>query len=1232
MPKLFSELAVIGLFCCVAIVLNAPFAQAQDENNGKLKGIVHDIADRSLGVAGATVTAFNEKQGIITRAALTNSLGEYVIDYLPPGQYTLSAVCEAPACTGYTTVWASKAPFVINVGRESAPEPPPLSLGKISQPPPPLPPVIADSLPVNLTDGTRSLNITGDVLNALPLSGQRSFDQLALLAPGVAPPPQATGDTVGPGLGAGVGTSGQFAVNGLRSRGNNFTVDGSDNNDEDIGVRRQGFTALTPQPIESLQEFHIKTLLPRAQFGRNLGAQVNAVSQYGGRNFHGAMFGFFTDRRLKARDAFDQVAAPDAPTETELKTGDGRPVLLRVNGPDRPLRVANRIVGESPTTRGQYGGVIGGPLVGEQSFFFASFEQRRLRAMKEAHFAVPTVAERSLFGKGEVGFTEVANGQTREIYPTAGKGDAYFSLFPFANNAGGPYGVNTYTEQLKADADASIASFRIDRNFKLRGHAQLLAARYNFSDDDTTLPVTGESLFSSMRALVRTHNLSVFLSGRLGQKLSQSARASYGRTRLDFNEVRDPFLSPSTLAGVPFLLNARFYSNVTRPSLPQPIYQLFPTINTELFTNPVGQVIVSGYSPIGVDVYNFPQSRANNTLQFTDVLNYAGANHQLAFGGDFRRTQLNSRLDRNFRSLALFSGSLNAARLLDPLKSLAPPDGFYRGADFVAASAATGFLQTQAIAADSTIGLRYWQNNFFFEDQIRLGRRFKLTLGVRYEINTVPREVNRRVESSFDSPEVAQFIAEEKRLFGVSGFERFLAGRRDIFKGDHNNIAPHVAFAWSPFKNGRTAVRGGYGIYYDQIPGAVISQSRSVFPRFLSINLAGANGLLAGLTAFNPSSLSRSGTLNIYDPQNPSTKAEDFLGYLLKLNGIKSSVSNTQNAASPSFVLPSIDLTTPYSQHWSLMAEREFYPGLLASLAYVGTKGTHLLRFATPNLGVNAVPVILGKTISGSQYGFQGSVVSPGDGFRRPYPFLGAFTSIESDAASVYHSLQAELGARLARGVHLTAAYTWSHAIDDVSDLFDLAGGRSLPQNSLDSDERGDANFDLRHRLAAGFVWDLSGRERKGLLGAWRLAGIVALQTGQPFTVISSVDVNLDGNLTDRLQTTEGVREVNEGALRYQFPTSFAAQRALLAADRTDGAVGRNTFRAPGAATVDVAASKSLRLAETQAIEFRAEVFNLLNRTHFGIPAHTLFTPALGRSVNTTVAARTVQLALRYKF
>src|SRR5256886_17260525 len=146
-----------------------------------------------------------------------------------------------------------------------------------------------------------------DQVEALPLGGTtltRSFDELALLLPGVAPPPETQGGVSGPGVGPGVGSAGQFAVNGMRSRANNFTVDGSDNNDEDIGVRRQGFVALIPQPIESIKEFQVITLLAPAQYGRNVGSQVNAVSKSGGNETHGTAYTFFNSSQLNARNFF----------------------------------------------------------------------------------------------------------------------------------------------------------------------------------------------------------------------------------------------------------------------------------------------------------------------------------------------------------------------------------------------------------------------------------------------------------------------------------------------------------------------------------------------------------------------------------------------------------------------------------------------------------------------------------------------------------------------------------------------------------------------------------------------------------------------------------------------------------------------------------------------------------------------------------------------------------------
>jgi hypothetical protein len=1129
--------------------------------------------------------------------------------------------------------------FVVNIIDPSIVVPPPLLLNKIGAQPPavclpiaPGPtPVIAAKRMVNLEDATRSAIFDQRTMLAVPLTGTRSFDQFAMLAAGVVPSPQAIGDTVGPGVGPGVGTSGQFTVNGVRPRANNFTVDGSDNNDEDIGVRRQGFTALVPQSVESLQDFHITTLLPRSQFGRNLGAQVNAVSLGGGKGLHGTLYGFYTDRHLKARDAFDLTGGPASfPLR---RTSDGNEIVIRRLEAGRPisepLNPLNPVKGEIPFTRAQYGFVVGGPVTKKNTFFLSSFERKDINAARESNFAVPTVAERGLFGKGETGLFV----GTQPAFPTSTVGDSYFSLFPFPNNPRGPYALNTYTEQLPASADGSIFSIKLSQRTKAFDIEHSFTGRYNFTDDETTLPVTGEALFSTLRANIRTQNLSLFVTSALLDALSNEMRFSYGRTRLGFDEVRNPFLrSSSKLRDTPFLLNATKLSNNATPGEKMTVYQSGSDTES-LDTSPIGQVIVSGFSPLGVDVFNFPQDRANNTFQFADTVIYNLTNHHLTGGIDLRRTQLNSRLDRNFRSIALFSGSLDIAGALRNQVDGSRP--FFLGADFVAAGAATGFFQTQAIVPDATIGLRQWQSNFFFSDQIKIHQRLRLTLGLRYELNTVPEEVNRRIESTFTSTEVQGLIAEEKQRFGRSGFELYLAGRRRLYQNDFNNLAPHLAFAWDPFKSGKTAVRGGYGIYYDQIPGAVISQSRSVFPRFLPINLAGVQ-TDERLIAFNPVRLSCDDrlpldqcTLNTFNARSQASRgASNFLEYLLRLNQ-EAGVS----AAGPGFVLPIADMVTPYAQHWGLTIEREVSSGLLASLAYAGTKGSHLLRFATPNLGANGIPRVERLVPQGPILVFHGSVLPPGKNAQRLFPLLGAFTSIESDANSIYHSLQAEASLRLTRGIQFTSAYTWSHAIDEVSDLFELAGARGLPQDSFDRrGERGDANFDVRHRFVSSFVWDLPWQPRRKLLGGWQLAGIVTQQTGQPFTVNSSVDVNLDGNLTDRLNTLVGVREVNRGSLRYEFPTTAVDQFKLLAAANVDGAIGRNTFRAPGIAAVDLAINKHIQFTERHQVEWRTEVFNLFNRTHFGMPVRTLFTPGLGRSVSTTLPARTVQFALRYKF
>ncbi|HYP28071.1 MAG TPA: carboxypeptidase-like regulatory domain-containing protein [Blastocatellia bacterium] len=1202
-PKLFC------LFISVCLVANcAAIALAQGQTTGAIQGRVYEIGT-STPVAQAVISVLNEETEL-ERTTITDAEGNYFIATLPPGLYKLSATAQ-----GYETDPLSTTNnFRVRLAKTNLVQPPPIGLRRASTPA--TTPTAQQTGEqnfeqlVNTSNATRGGNYDRRQILALPLAGIRTFDQLALLEPGVVPPPLAIGGVVGPGVGPGVGTSGQFSVNGLRSRANNFTIDGSDNNDEDIGVRRQGFTTLVPQPIESIQEFQIATLLPLPEFGRNMGAQVNAVSRSGGVGFHGIAYGFLTDRRLMARDVFDFEGGP---AEFALRSR-GRQVLL--NG--QPLTVDNPVGGENPFTRAQYGFVLGGPIARQRTHFFVAFEREDINASKESHFAVPTVADRGLFRRGDVGLRTVNNDP---VFPASLTGSAFFSLFPFPNNPLGPYGDYTYTEVLPADADGNIFSVRLDHNI---GQDHLLTGRYNFTQDRTILPVTGEALFSSLEPRVRTQNLSLFFNSALSSRSSNQLRLSYGRTNLEFDEVRNSALLESDrFPGQPFLLNAPLIVNASLPGNNPLFLNLGPSgFDTEDLTGPLGQVRVSGFSPIGTDVFFFPQGRTNNTYQLADTYVLNLTNHRLTAGFDIRRTQLNSFLERNFRPLAVFSAAADLSPQQISTQQGSNVGGFLLGRDFAAAGAPTGFFQTQALVPDSTIGLSYWQHNFFFSDQIRVRPNFTLTLGLRYELNTVPSEMNDRIESTFDSPEVATFISIERQAFGVSGLEQILDGRDRIYERDNNNFAPHVAFAWDPFGEGRTSIRGGYGIYYDQILGAVISQSRNVFPSFLTVNTAGL-GTRGGpsegqtrLQSINPAEFAAPGTLNTYNRALFGDPAI-FLTALALNNNL---------ASGPGFVLPASNLETPYAQHWSLTFEQELARDFLFSVGYVGTKGVHLLRLGTPNLGPNAIPVvtnILAVPESSlpnfpSFPGFFGTVVPPALGATgtsaRPFPLLGAVTTIESDANSNYHGLQVQVNKRLAHGVQFTTAYTWSHAIDEVSDLFDLEGAPALPQNPFNlRAERASANFDVRHRFAYSLIWDLPFWKQNDFLGGWQIASIGQFQTGQPYTLLFCCDLNLDGNLTDRISDPSG--------------------GDLLTS-------GRNNFRAPGVATVDLSVNKSFRFNDRNSLEFRTEVYNLFNRTHFGIPVHQLFfagfeaEPLTNRNlfVDTRVPKRTIQFGLKYFF
>ena len=1238
--------AAFTFFLLLLFIVGLPLrAHAQDTVTGAFEGTISD-SQTGAALKGALVEIINQQTGVAI-SLRADYRGRFYQGLLIPGIYRIRV--SNPGYESREVLQRLKITYTGEV------VPVPVALDPASNVPVPVTsptpaPAAADTdirASIITIDARRSGSFTEEEVSALPLGAStfgRTFDELALLLPGVAPPPQTQGSVAGPGVGPGVGSAGQFAVNGLRSRANNFTVDGSDNNDEDIGVRRQGFVALIPQPIESVQEYQVITLLAPAQFGRNIGGQVNAVSKSGGNETHATLFGTFNSSQLNALNFFDTTFG----TATTALRASGKAVLK--NG--KPLAVTNQSSGEDSFTFTQGGLVIGGPLVpsapGKSSlFYFISAEGQITNAIKESSFAVPTVEERGIFGSGATGLSrDPFSGAAIVAFPTTVSGDAVFSLYPFPNNPNGIYGSNTLTQALPAGGQSKNLSGKVDGNFLIRKHAQSITSRYNFTDDWRDIPVVGGAIFSTIRPRIRTQNFSNFLNSEIGgpggSTIFNQVRASYGRTRLVFDENRDQtFLRPSRLANSlrpnerRFLLNAPLFVNDTIPTSAAVLYDSFFNFGTEDILGPMGQVEIAGFSPVGVDVFNFPQQRVNNTYQLADNLTFRKGNHSFTFGLDLRRTDLSSDLPRNARPLLTFNGAPGAQRSSAGVVQLS---GFVRPVDLAAASAPSGLVQTVQANPDSRVDLRYYQYNFFGQDDWRVRPNLSLSLGFRYEYNTPVEETQRRIEKTFNNSSLSL----------VPGLGTFLAGRQRIYDPDRKGFGPRVGFAYSTHLLGASrlsVIRAGYGVFYDQALGAVVSQSRNVFPNFLTLNFAG--GLPgAGGVGFNISDptlpffpctdangtrflpIVQPGTLNTLNPNVP-------LSCLVAIN--------TSFPGGFGFTLPERKLRMPSAQHYSVAWEQEMNRNAVMSVAYVGTQGRHLLRLTTPNLGPNAFLLPTAINVVSFQPNVVGVALGPGQlpagngvSGGRPVNQAGSVAIYESSANSRYDSLQVQLRGRFRRATQYQFSYTLSRATDDVSDIFDLAGAPALPQNSLTfAGERGPANFDVRHRFTYSFVASLPAlRNRapvmRALFGKVQVAGSGTFRTGQPFTVNSIFDVNLDGNLTDRLDNTNGL--VVTGDRRQPLRLTAPDPTTLLAPIGQNGRVGRNTFRAGNVIELDLSVSKDFLSSGPRRLVLRADIFNFINRSNFGVPVRWLGAAGFGQATDTITPGRRVQFEVKYAF
>jgi hypothetical protein len=486
---------------------------------------------------------------------------------------------------------------------------------------------------------------------------------------------------------------------------------------------------------------------------------------------------------------------------------------------------------------------------------------------------------------------------------------------------------------------------------------------------------------------------------------------------------------------------------------------------------------------------------------------------------------------------------------------------------------------------------------YFIQDDYKVTSRLTLNLGLRYEFATPPREKNNNF-ANFDPKTGATIFAKDGDIFD-----------RSLIHPDRNNFAPRIGFAYSP--TSRWVIRGAYGIFYTH----TVRQGRE------------------GLLGFNPPFL----VDNLIQTNVMGAQAVPSAAPFRLVNGYPSGLLDP-NTLNPTTVLRRAqdpNQRTPYIQQYNFGIQYELLKDLLLDVAYVGNKGTKLNGFR--NLNQRAVTT----NANGSQ--------SAG---ARPFPTLGDIQWMENRVNSSYHSLQTRLEKRFSAGLTGLISYTWGKALTQSPDHISTSGGGAgvdvgtfrQPQdgNNLRA-ERGLAEFDIKHRFVASYIYELPfGRGRRFgndwnaaadlLLGGWQVTGIHALQSGLGLTATlgGATVLNIGGERLARPNLAgDPVLPESQRTLQKWFNTDAFA--AFNPSPRAFGTAGVGIMRGPGLVNFDFTLAKNFNLTERRYFQFRTELFNAFNRANFGPPNIARDSSGFGQILS-AANARIIQFGLKFYF
>jgi hypothetical protein len=1202
-------MAAVRLWLCMFVLALALPLGLRAQDTGYISGTVTDKTGAA--VAGAEV-ALTDAAGSLTRNTTTNADGVYVVAGLPGGTYDITATAKGfqkYQAKGVKLDVAQKIRVDVTLVVGSVNETVEVTGESVAQ--------------VQTTSSEVGTTISGKQVSELELNG-RNFTQLVTLAPGVV---NQTGYDDGK---VGVYGNVAYSLNGGRNEYNNWELDGGDNMDNGSNATLNVY----PNP-EAIAEFKVLTSNYGAQYGRNGSGTIEVETKGGTSSFHGSAFEYNRNEFFKAKS-----------------WAEGQCTACK----------------KAPYKKNDYGYTLGGPIFipnhyntdKKKTFFFWSEEWRKENVSTTITQNVPSDAERggdftTLCVNSAADCPTGAQVTGNKVVPTA-VGTDLLAIIPKANTTSGTFsngqGIPAVLETVASPTTWREELIRVDHNLTSNYR---LTFRYIHDSWQTVVPNAlwgnGTSFQNITTNFVGPGTSFVArLNANISPTLLNEFVASYTGDHIFLTTGGPVALPPNFSMG--FLFNNGFGGKL-------------PAISVGS-NNAYGGTFTS-------DSGYFPWHNANPTYTYRDNVTKIVGTHALQFGAYAVFAQKNEANSPYVQGILTFSTSAT---------SVTTGNAF---ADLLLGNIAS-YQQT---TKETQYYNRYRILEPYFQDDWRLTKRLTLNLGLRVSMFGTYRE---RYKQAYNLDRAAFVTGGSPAIFsdttdpsnplngslipgagnpfngivqcGGSGgtsvvpasiLQSFPAAsvgsssNAGCLTGHLFNPAPRIGFAFDPKGDGKMAIRGGYGIFYEHTNG----------------------------NEGNTESLEGSAPLVLTETQT------NIKGYQ-NIGGGGGQVPLFPLSSGPILSIPD-KAVWPYMQQWNLNVQKELPSHIVVSVAYVGSKGTHLTLLSNGNqlVPVSSNPYTRGEPIvtaaDPNATGQPVNTVCPGADltggmvngtpvsgqtavnlavacgavtsvakYRTAFPGFGNVATLTDAANSVYHALQVSANRTLG-DLTLSVAYSYSHSIDDSSDRGDTAFVNTYNFAA----NRASSNFDQRHNLSVSYVYLLPLFKRSGLthtlLGGWQVSGITVAQTGLPFSVTNGLPSFGDnagvGNGVGTGSRPDLVGNPHSGFTASQDP----AQRGPLAFNSlafapptglTFGNVGRNTLNLPDRVNFDFGVFKKFAITERTGIDFRWENYNLFNHTQYNginssMPAQVTLGTFTGTNflhLNATHDPRRMQFGLRLYF